>query len=59
MVEVQAKFVHETPSAWCISVEEGENIWIPKSQTENVSVDSESNWQGDVRTWIAEQKGLV
>lgn len=60
MVEIQAAFVRETKAAWCISVEEGEDIWIPKSQCENVSIDRETNeWRGDVKTWLAEQNGLV
>jgi hypothetical protein len=55
------EIVKETDSAFLLRLDDGEEVWIPKSQVS----DPESYAQGDcnatvsVTEWIAKQKGLA
>lgn len=52
---VTASLVRSTGKAWLLLLEEnGEEIWLPKTQGEWVAADT---WR--ISKWIAEQKGIL
>ncbi len=55
-----SEVLHETDKALCVRLEDGEEIWLPKSQIsdpENYAA-GDQNCTISVSQWIAEQKGL-
>lgn len=62
--------ITQTGAAYLVRTEDGEDIWIPKSQVINIdfgdNIDDEESGQKvleiksmEMTAWIAEEKGLV
>lgn len=53
------KFGRETEGALQVTVPDGEMIWLPWSQIENVLREKDGTGEVTMSLWIAQQKGLV
>ena len=54
------KIVHETDSAFLLRLQDGEEIWMPKSQIDNPDIyqTGDEDLTISVTEWIAREKGL-
>ena len=53
-----ATLLNETDRAYLIDFD-GLEVWIPKSQAENVEIDDDKNFWCSIPQWLADSEGLA